>query len=55
MKLYTITLEATSTKTITLAADSVAEATEAAKDIFFELPQNPQLEIVEANPIAEAV
>ena len=57
MKLYTITLEARTTKTITLAADSIAEATLAAQDIYHELPNDigiHEMSVVEAKALAEA-
>lgn len=57
MQLFTVTIEATTRKTITLAADSIAEATLAAQDIYHELPHNigiHEMSIVEAKPIAEA-
>jgi len=57
MKLYAITLETRTTKTITLAADSIAEATLAAKDIYHDLPHDiavRDLSVVEATPLAEA-
>lgn len=58
MKLYTVTIEATTRKTITLAADTLAEATLAARDIYHELPHDigiHEMSVVEAKPIAEAV
>ena len=56
MQLFTVTIEATTRKTITLAADSIAEASLAAQDIYHHLPADiTATRVVEANPIAEAV
>lgn len=58
MQLFTVTIEATTRKTITLAADSIAEASLAAQDIYHDLPHEMgihEMSIVETNPIAEAV
>ena len=54
MQLYAITIEAIAQRTITLAADSIAEAEAVAKNVFDFPVEMMELNIVEATPIEEA-
>jgi hypothetical protein len=44
MKIFTITVRVTANRTITLAADSIAEAQEAAEELFDSLEEAEQIE-----------
>jgi hypothetical protein len=44
MKIFTITVRVTANRTITLAADSIAEAKEAAEELFDSLEEAEQIE-----------
>ena len=44
MKIFTITVRVTANRTITLAADSIAEAQEAAEELFNSLEEAEQIE-----------
>lgn len=54
MKLYAITIEAVAQRTITLAADSLAEAKAAAVNMFDFPAEMLELHIVEADELVEA-